>query len=102
MLDLDKYCVGCDSDEYTELSEFTNQLFCTLCWDRQTVIPRRLRREIEDRSTPTDVFYDLLTAWKKAQLRLIHEFSGNWGKDEKDLQEQVWDWLHRYDAERSN
>ena len=47
-IDLDKYCCGCDNDEYTELKQGHHLRWCSLCWDWQKTIPTALRQHIDE------------------------------------------------------
>ena len=44
MIDLDAYCVRCDSDKHTELDtkRHPSMRWCSLCWDWQLALPQRI------------------------------------------------------------
>jgi hypothetical protein len=53
MIDLDKYCVECGSDQYTHEKQWNTdlgetRLWCDVCWDERKPIPASLRRYINE------------------------------------------------------
>lgn len=66
-IDLERYCTGCDSDEYTDNFErHASMRWCSLCWDSQKPIGSRLRRLLEHLGERLDGAYD--TLWSRDAL----------------------------------